>query len=49
MKNNSQIDPNNWEDTPQLGAEATYEDIIERLNLLTNHMNYIIKSHFGIM
>lgn len=49
MNNNLQIDPSNWEDIPQLDKDATNKEMLERINLLTDHMNYIIKAHMGIM
>jgi len=37
-----------WEDVELLDADATNEQILERINILTQYINFLYKAHMGI-
>ncbi len=48
MQSNIEINPNTWVDIEALDTDATNEEIIEQINLITDHLNLVIKNQLGI-
>ncbi len=48
MKKEINTNPDNWEDIELLDANATNEELLKRVNILTEYVNYLYKGYEGI-
>ena len=48
MKKEINTNPDTWEDIALLDADATNEELLERVNILTEYVNYLFKGQIGI-
>ena len=48
MKKEINTIPDYWEDIESLDTDATNEELLERINFLTEYINFLYKEHMGI-
>ena len=48
MEKKIDIIPDAWQDIDLLDANATNEEILERINLITEYVNFLYKGQMGI-
>tara|TARA_R100001460_G_scaffold59854_2_gene99871 strand:+ start:1189 stop:1335 length:147 start_codon:yes stop_codon:yes gene_type:complete len=48
MEKKIDIIPDTWEDLELLDADATNEELLERINALTEYINFLYKGQTGI-
>ena len=48
MKKEINTNPDTWEDIALLDADATNEELLERINALTEYVNFLYKGQMGI-
>jgi len=48
MKKEINTNPDTWEDIALLDADATNEELLERVNILTDYINFLYKGYTGI-
>jgi hypothetical protein len=48
MKKEINTIPDKWEDIELLDANATNEEILERINIVTEYINFLYKGQMGI-
>ena len=48
MEKKIDIIPDTWEDLELLDADATNEELLERINVLTEYINFLYKGQTGI-
>ena len=48
MKKEINTNPDTWEDIELLDADATNKELLERVNILTEYVNYLSKGQIGI-
>tara|TARA_R100001510_G_C7552972_1_gene136011 strand:+ start:397 stop:543 length:147 start_codon:yes stop_codon:yes gene_type:complete len=48
MEKKIDIIPDTWEDIELLDADATNEELLDRVNILTEYVNFLYKGQMGI-